>query len=115
MNVTMKRIAILLLLMVSIFTAVADSPVSLYEKWKNKPAKELMNMGIKFDCSLSADSALVCYSIVADRLRDSSSSNDDKKILGEIEDIESIVSGGIAEDAEELSVMDGEGQMQMEI
>ena len=33
----------------------------------------------------------------------------------EIEDIESIVSGGIAEDAEELSVMDGEGQMQMEI
>lgn len=81
MNVTMKRISILLLLMVSIFTAVADSPVSLYEKWKNKPAKELMNMGIKFDCSLSADSALVCYSIVADRLRDSSSSNDDKKIL----------------------------------
>ena len=47
MNVTMKRISILLLLMVSIFTAVADSPVSLYEKWKNKPAKELMNMGIK--------------------------------------------------------------------
>ena len=37
------------------------------------------------------------------------------KDLPEIEDIESIVSGGIAEDAEELSVMDGEGQMQMEI
>ena len=37
------------------------------------------------------------------------------KDLPEIEDIESIVSGGIAEDAEELSVMDGEEQMQMEI
>ena len=37
------------------------------------------------------------------------------KDLPEIEDIESIVSGGIAEDAEELSVMDSEGQMQMEI
>lgn len=37
------------------------------------------------------------------------------KDLPEIEDIENIVSGGIAEDAEELSVMDGEGQMQMEI
>ena len=37
------------------------------------------------------------------------------KDLPEIEDIESIVSGGIAEDAEELSVMDREGQMQMEI
>ena len=37
------------------------------------------------------------------------------KDLPEIEDIESIVSGGIAEDAEELSVMDGEGQRQMEI
>lgn len=37
------------------------------------------------------------------------------KDLPEIEDIESIVSGGIAEDAEELSVMDGEGQMQIEI
>lgn len=77
----MKRVAILVLLMVCMLTASADSPVRLYEKWKNKPSKELMNMGIKFDCSQSADSALVCYSIVADRLRDSASGSEDKEML----------------------------------
>lgn len=40
-----------------------------------------MDMGMEFDCAQSADSALVCYSIVADRLRDTSCSNDEKKLL----------------------------------
>lgn len=79
--ILMKRISIFLLFIACIFTSNADSPVCLYDKWKNKPSKELMNMGTKFDCSQSADSALVCYSIVTDRMRDSSSSDEDKKML----------------------------------
>lgn len=38
-------------------------------------------MGMKFDCSQSADSALVCYSIVADKLRDAAYSDDEKRLL----------------------------------
>lgn len=78
-----KRVSTLLLLIVCILNAAAitDSPISLYDKWKKKSSEELMDMGRKFDCAQSPDSSLVCYSIVADRLRDSSNSDKDNKLL----------------------------------
>lgn len=67
----MKLKYLILLLTLILITSLhaADSPVSLYEKWRHKDVGELMNMGTRFDYNCSGDSALVCYSVVADRLR----------------------------------------------
>ena len=61
--------------------AAADSPVTLYSRWQGLPADKLMKMGEGFDVRNSSDSALVCYSVVVDRLRGSARSEEDKETL----------------------------------
>ena len=55
--------------------------VSLYEKWKSDDSPRLMKMGEKFDYANAPDSALVCYSIVADRLAATDRRTDAEKRL----------------------------------
>lgn len=50
-------------------SAAKESPVSLYPRWQTKSIDSLMNMGERFNLRNSSDSALVCYTVVADRLR----------------------------------------------
>ena len=68
-------------LIIAACNAFADSPVALYSKWKSVDSQRLMDMGQKFDNNNSCDSALVCYSVVADRLRDTASGTEEKQIL----------------------------------
>lgn len=79
----MKRTILILgfiICLVSICRA-ADSPIALYSKWQNISATRLMKMGRDFDIRSSCDSALVCYSVVADRLRNTASNTEEKKML----------------------------------
>lgn len=67
----MKRFIILIIYLscfVSLYAA-RSSPVGLYSTWQSVPVSKLMKMGEEFDLRNSSDSALVCYSVVADRLR----------------------------------------------
>lgn len=65
----MKRFIILIIYLscfVSLYAA-RSSPVELYSAWQSVPVNKLMKMGEEL--RNSSDSALVCYSVVADRLR----------------------------------------------
>lgn len=82
----MKRLTIIILLAyfaASLF-ASKDSPLTLYSKWKSLPAEKLMDMGREFDLRNSADSALVCYSIISDRLHDKASIRKDMEVLARV-------------------------------
>lgn len=57
------------------------SSVSLYSRWQALPPDSLMKMGETFNLRNSPDSALVCYSVVADRLRLHAGSVDDQQTL----------------------------------
>lgn len=54
------------------------STLSIYNDWSGVPTERLMDMGKDFDLRNSSDSALVCYSVVADRLRGNSLSKEEK-------------------------------------
>lgn len=64
--------------------AAKSSPVGLYSEWRSLPTDRLVSMGREFDLRNSADSALVCYSVVADRLNDGASSREDKQTLARV-------------------------------
>jgi len=79
----MKRInafIIFLSCLISICNA-SESAVALYSKWQHIDNGRLMDMGQKFDNNNSCDSALVCYTLVADKLRNNSSDSEDKRML----------------------------------
>lgn len=61
--------------------AYKDSPVALYSQLQKLDIDELMKMGAQCDLRNSSDSALVCYSVVADRLRANPSIDKDKQTL----------------------------------
>lgn len=69
---TMKRFAILTIMLCAIIAATAAAATStwqhLYEQWHNLPGSQLVRMGNRYTMRQgSADSALVCYTIVANR------------------------------------------------
>ncbi len=77
----MKIILIILaLLLLHIPASARVDAVELYDSWKSNDNARLMKMGEGFDVRNSPDSALVCYSIVADRMADSQLSKEDKRI-----------------------------------
>ncbi len=83
----MKRLTITICILAYLATSLlasADSPLALYSKWKSLSTDSLTNMGRDFDLRNSADSALVCYSIVSDRLHDNASSRTDMEALARV-------------------------------
>lgn len=83
----MKRLTITICILAYLATSLlasADSPLALYSKWKSLPTDSLTNMGRDFDMRNSADSALVCYSIISDRLHDKASGREDMKTLARV-------------------------------
>lgn len=80
----MKRL-IILTGFLTIFTllnaAAKGTPLSLYSEWQSLSVDKLMKMGERFDLHNSSDSALVCYSVVADRLRNNTSDLREKRAL----------------------------------
>ena len=79
----MKRLQLLLAIMACVIHAygASVSPLVLYNKWQNLGSDHLMEMGQKFAQDNSCDSALVCYSVVADRLRGKATRTDEKQTL----------------------------------
>ena len=77
----------LLAIVMSIFSLLPtagmakDSPVSLYSRWQSMPMDSLMDMGRRFNIHNSSDSALVCFSVVADRLRHHASTRQEQQVL----------------------------------
>lgn len=80
MKHTLLHIAVLSIIFVNTCFA-KESLVSLYADWQSLPVPQLMKMGEKFDLHNSSDSALVCYSIVADRLAGNVKNEDDSRFL----------------------------------
>ena len=60
--------------------AMNASTMSTYNEWRGLTTDRLMEMGKAFDLRNSSDSALVCYSVVADRLRGSSLGKKEKEL-----------------------------------
>lgn len=58
-----------------------DSPVYLYSRWQSIPIDSLMYMGGRFNMHNSPDSALVCFSVVADRLRHHAATRKEQQVL----------------------------------
>ena len=69
MNRRLRHIVVWLFLLVVWLGAAANTTVRLknYDIWKDMPSKTLMEMGEQFFSTGQADSALVCYNIVANR------------------------------------------------
>ncbi len=55
--------------------ATENLPLELYSKWQSVSIDRLKKMGEEFDLRNSPDSALVCYSVIVDRLQHSSDKN----------------------------------------
>lgn len=53
---------------------------TLYARWHDMPTAKLMDMGRDFDLAESPDSALVCYSIVSDRLSETDVNGEEGRI-----------------------------------
>ena len=67
----MKRICILFITICSVLAVVAAELPTYFSKWEKLPSKQLMDMGSRFaEFENKADSALVCFTIVAGRYRD---------------------------------------------
>jgi len=64
--------------------AAKSSPVGLYSTWQSVPVKKLMKMGAEFDLRNSSDSALVCYSVVSDRLQGTSDKSEQRVLAQSI-------------------------------
>lgn len=54
------------------------SPEPLYKQWASLSIQELKTLGEKYNLSNSPDSALVCFSIISERLNNSSNESDKK-------------------------------------
>lgn len=78
----MKRIIILIihLCWFVMLQAAENLPSELYSKWQTVSIDRLMKMGEEFDQRNSPDSALVCYSVIADRLQGTSDSQLQRKL-----------------------------------
>lgn len=78
----MKKILLILLSLLPI-TAIAGGRYvdQLNAKWKKLSEAQLMKMGEYYDLHHSNDSALVCFSIVATRLRNTKTSPSQDSIL----------------------------------
>lgn len=67
----MKRIGLFLITICSVLAVVAAELPTYFSKWEKLPSKQLMDMGSRFaEFENKADSALVCFTIVAGRYRD---------------------------------------------
>ena len=75
------RILALLLLSLLFSQAIAatnDVAISLYNRWERLPSEQLMKMGEQYRCiTRQPDSALVCFSIVANRYYQGHQTRDD--------------------------------------
>lgn len=83
----MKRIAVTIMFLMSccmLLYAAKSSPVGLYSTWQSVPVKKLMKMGAEFDLRNSSDSALVCYSVVSDRLQGTSDKSEQRVLAQSI-------------------------------
>lgn len=79
------RLKILVLIWVAMvacqsFAATNDVAISLYNRWENLPSKQLMQMGERYrSITRQPDSALVCFSIVANRYYQGDQNREDVK------------------------------------
>ncbi len=78
----MKRTLLLslFLLAFSISVSSAIDVQSLYKKLRRIDTTELMKLAAKYDRSNQPDSALVCYSLVSDRLSDTKLSREEEEV-----------------------------------
>lgn len=69
MRRVLRNITLLLLLLVAWLGAAADGTVRIknYDIWKDLPTKQLCELGRRYFDDNNVDSALVCYTIVANR------------------------------------------------
>ena len=70
MQTRLKILALLLVAMVACQAVAAtnDVAISLYNRWERLPSEQLMKMGEQYrNVTRQPDSALVCFSIVANR------------------------------------------------
>ena len=77
-----KLLYVLLFLLYSICAVAAtnDVAISLYNRWERLPNEQLMKMGEHYRCiTRQPDSALVCFSIVANRYYQGKRNHDDIK------------------------------------
>lgn len=80
MQTRLKLLALLLVAMVACQAVAAtnDVAISLYNRWERLPSEQLMKMGERYRCiTRQPDSALVCYSIVANRYYQGHQTRDD--------------------------------------
>lgn len=83
----MKRLILAISLaftLTMVLHAAKNSPVTLYSEYTNLSTDKLVRMGQDFDLHNSADSALVCYSVIADRLHDTASSKENIETLARV-------------------------------
>ena len=82
MQTRLKILALLLVAMVACQAVAAtnDVAISLYNRWERLPSEQLMKMGEQYRCiTRQPDSALVCFSIVANRYYQGHRNHDDIK------------------------------------
>ncbi len=75
-----RLLAFLLICLVSdqAIAATNDVAISLYNRWERLPSEQLMKMGERYRCiTRQPDSALVCFSIVANRYYQGHQTRDD--------------------------------------
>lgn len=80
MQTRLKILALLLVSMVACQAVAAtnDVAISLYNRWERLPSEQLMKMGERYRAvTMQPDSALVCYSIVANRYYQGHQTRDD--------------------------------------
>lgn len=80
MQTRLKILALLLVAMVACQAVAAtnDVAISLYNRWERLPSEQLMKMGEQYrSVSRQPDSALVCFSIVANRYYQGHHNHDD--------------------------------------
>lgn len=63
-----------LIVLTALHTSARFNATALYDHYSKLDDKQLLEMGVGLDLRQSADSALVCYTVVADRLRHNPSS-----------------------------------------
>ncbi len=65
---------------INAFAGTTVNVQALYERWHDYDLSRLMEMGGQFDIAESPDSALVCYTIVSDKLVDNKMSDEESRI-----------------------------------
>ena len=85
-NGYLRAVALVLCLVASVvvgpisYGRAAADVQTLYARWHDMPTARLMDMGRDFDLADSPDSALVCYSIVSDRLTDTKMNDEEGRV-----------------------------------